>query len=314
MCHSARTARHFPAPAVAEVCRPLRRCEALLGRSGRWFVRRQATPPHCPGAIRTRRALGWSVKWRGGVRATASPSTPAGTVPLASTRSDRALHARPAWCGGTWRVDHDDPQLAAVEHGTCSANRRALERVGVVGHQHHRGTQVLGSAVIDEVHVGRGRAGAERLLLRGLEQRAQLGVAVARLSDRVRVYPERDVVQKWATVHVAEVDRPVPAQRRTRRARRRDRSGRRRHRGRSGCAYRRGYTQMGSGRRPQPPPRLPAIHRPPRRRERRRRWPAPPGSNPQHLGPARESPARCHVLARRRPVWLVSPSRPQKSD
>jgi hypothetical protein len=55
----------------------------------------------------------------------------------------------------------------------------------------------------------------------------------------------------------------VPAQRRRRRARRRDRSGRRRHRGRSGCAYRRRYTQMRSGWRPQPPTRLPAIHRPP---------------------------------------------------
>jgi hypothetical protein len=54
----------------------------------------------CRGAIRTRRALGWMVNWRGGARVTASPSTPAATVPLASTLSDRALHARAARCGG----------------------------------------------------------------------------------------------------------------------------------------------------------------------------------------------------------------------
>ena len=58
------------------------------------------------------------------------------------------------------------------------------------------------------MQVGRRGAGAARLLLSGLEQRAELGVAVAGSPDRVAVYPERDVVDKRATVHVAEIDRP----------------------------------------------------------------------------------------------------------
>jgi len=62
--------------------------------------------------------------------------------------------------------------------------------------------------MVDEVHVGRGGARAERLLSSGLEQHPQLGVAVAGLSDCVRVHSERDVVQKRASVHVAEIDRP----------------------------------------------------------------------------------------------------------
>ena len=94
----------------------------------------------CRGAIRTRSARGWMVNRRGDARVIASPSAPAGTVPLASTLSDRALHARAARCEGTiWSVDHDDPQLPCVECGTCRASRRAPEGVGVVGDQHHAG-------------------------------------------------------------------------------------------------------------------------------------------------------------------------------
>jgi hypothetical protein len=50
--------------------------------------------------------------------------------------------------------------------------------------------------------------GAARLKFDGLEQRAQLGVAVAGVLDRVGVDPERYVVQKRATVHIAKIDRP----------------------------------------------------------------------------------------------------------
>ena len=89
--------------------------------------------------------------------------------------------------GTRWRVDHDDSQLPAVECGACPASRRALEGVGVVGDQHHRGTAVRASAVVDEAQVGRCGSGAARLLLSGLEQRAELGVAVPGLPDGVAV-------------------------------------------------------------------------------------------------------------------------------
>jgi hypothetical protein len=68
---------------------------------------------------------------------------------------------------------------------------------------------VLASAVVHEVHVGRRGARAERLLLSRLEQRAQLCVAVIASLDRVAVDHERDVVQKRASVHVADVDCPL---------------------------------------------------------------------------------------------------------
>ncbi len=66
---------------------------------------------------------------------------------------------------------------------------------------------MLASALVDEVQVRRCRPGAARLLLSSLEQRAQFRVAVAGSPDRIAVDPERDVVQKRATVHVAQIDR-----------------------------------------------------------------------------------------------------------
>ena len=46
------------------------------------------------------------------------------------------------------------------------------------------------SAVVDEAHVGRHGAGAAHVLLSGLKQRAQLGVAVAGAPDRLAIYSE----------------------------------------------------------------------------------------------------------------------------
>ena len=139
---------------------------------------------------------------------TASPSTPAGTVPLASTLSDCALHARPAGCGGpTGASITMIPSCPLSSAGRAPRTGRTIEGVGVVGDQHHRGTAVLASALVDEVQVRRCRPGAARLLLSSLEQRAQFRVAVAGSPDRIAVDPERDVVQKRATVHVAQIDR-----------------------------------------------------------------------------------------------------------
>ena len=103
MCHSARTARHFPAPAVAEVCRPIRRCEALLGRSGLWFVRWQATPP------------------QGGARL--DEHIPAPPAPWAAGlgRSRASHHGRGLRSGGRDRGACSRPRLPLAKSGRRTA-------------------------------------------------------------------------------------------------------------------------------------------------------------------------------------------------
>ena len=59
--------------------------------------------------------------------------------------------------------------------------------------------------VVHELQLGCRRARSEDFRCR-LQQRLRLGVAVRRLSNRVAVDPERDVVEEQAAVHLRHVD------------------------------------------------------------------------------------------------------------
>ena len=141
----------------------------------------------------------------GGVRSTASPSTPAWTGAGAVTSSRAAVHVRPGPRPAPRRVEDDDPELSAVERRPRAGCMRGFERVGVVRHEHDRGVEMWAALVVHELQVDRGGARPEHVRGR-LQQRSRLGVAVGRLPNGVAVDPERDVVEEEAAVHLGHVD------------------------------------------------------------------------------------------------------------
>ena len=146
----------------------------------------------------------------GGVRSTASPSTPAwtgaGAVDLESRGGPRLSRA----LAGARRVEDDDAELSAVERRPRAGCMRGFERVGVVRHEHDRGVEMRAAAVVHELQVDRGGARPEHVRGR-LQQRSRLGVTVGRLPNGVAVDPERDVVEEEAAVHLGHVDPALDA-------------------------------------------------------------------------------------------------------
>lgn len=56
------------------------------------------------------------------------------------------------------RIYDDDSQSSGVEPGASAATHRALQRVGIVGHEQDDRIAVHGPTVIHEVHLGDGPA------------------------------------------------------------------------------------------------------------------------------------------------------------
>lgn len=111
---------------------------------------------------------------------------------------------------GARAVEHDDAELAAVEPRPRALRDGAVERVGVVRHEHHGRVTMLAAEVVDEPDFGSGPTWAEDLGGR-LQQGPHLRVAVGGLLDGFAVDAERDVVEGDAAVHLAHVDRPLGA-------------------------------------------------------------------------------------------------------
>ena len=91
-------------------------------------------------------------------------------------------------------VEHYDSKLAAVEERPPSPGR-AVQRVGVVGHQDHGGVGVHATEVVHQANAGQLGARAQRVGRR-LEERARLRVAVARALDGGAVDAQRNVIEE----------------------------------------------------------------------------------------------------------------------
>lgn len=159
--------------------------------------------------------------------------------------------------GTNWRIDHDDPQLPAVERRTCPAHRPDDRRRR--GCWRPTPPRDCGARVR-----ARRRGAGPPVQTRSRApppQQSRAACAISRRGSRL-AGPHRRRSRARRCSETGDCSRSpdrslVPAQRRRRRARRRDRSARRRHRGRSGCAYRRGRTQTVSRGQPRPMPRPP---------------------------------------------------------
>src|SRR5512133_449807 len=111
---------------------------------------------------------------------------------------------------GAWCVEHDNAELAGVEPRPGPRRDWAIERVGVVRHEHDGEAPVLVAQVVDELQFGHGAARAEYLGGR-FHQRPHLRLAVGRLTDGIAVDPERDVVEKDPAVYLTHIDRSLDA-------------------------------------------------------------------------------------------------------
>ena len=106
---------------------------------------------------------------------------------------------------GSGCVENDDPESAAVEGRTGTGRQRAVERVGVVRHEHNREMLVLAPHIVNQAERRHLCAWAEHLF-GGLQERPHLGIAVTGTPDGVAVDTERDVVEKQAAIHVRHID------------------------------------------------------------------------------------------------------------
>ena len=106
---------------------------------------------------------------------------------------------------GARAVEDHDAELAAVEPRPRTGRDGAVERVGVVRHEHHGRVTMLAAEVVDEAHFGSGPTWAEDLRGR-LQQCPHLRVAVGGLLDGFAVDAEREIVEKDAAVHLRHVD------------------------------------------------------------------------------------------------------------
>src|SRR5689334_14287717 len=166
--------------------------------------------PGCRGDSRTRSVRGRIRKRTGGSSAIASPSTPTGTG-LADTTSNSALDhccsSDLAGCPGPFlpRVGTTaTPRRPASMRGrvpepTAWPSRYGLLDTRIVA------AEVRGAVGGGAAQVERGVRGPERHG-HGVEQGADLRVAVALVLHRFGVEAHRDVVDEHPAVHLAEVD------------------------------------------------------------------------------------------------------------
>ncbi len=147
----------------------------------------------------------------GGSSTSASPSIPAGTGPSASTSKSGADHSRNGRCTRPAALaalrglgDDRDPEQAVVDPRPRARADCAAEPVAVVGDEHHRTGVVHVPARAGPAQVELAAAGAEHVR-HGVEQRAQLRVAIALSLDGLGIEPERDVVHEHAPVDLGQV-------------------------------------------------------------------------------------------------------------
>ena len=105
-------------------------------------------------------------------------------------------------------IEYDDAKLAAVEPRPRSGRDRAVERVGIVRHEHDGGVTMLVAEVVDEAQFGSRPSRTEHLRGR-VQQCPHLCVAVGGALDSVAVDAERHVVEKDAAVYLRDIDRPL---------------------------------------------------------------------------------------------------------
>ena len=148
------------------------------------------------------------VNCSGGLRSTASPSTPACTGAAAPTSRRGALHARPGGWGGPARcVENDDPEPAAVKRrtGTGSAGDPACRGCS---------TRARGQDARARAPRRQPAAALAPLRLDRAPSWRSPGVCAPwhldrRTADRFAVDPERDVVDKQPAVHFYHVDQAL---------------------------------------------------------------------------------------------------------
>ena len=108
------------------------------------------------------------------------------------------------------RAGDGDAEHAVVDPGARARANRTAQPVTVVGDEDRCARLVLVAARPGPAEVERLRARPEDVG-RGVEERAQLGLAVAGSLHGLRVQPERDVVDEDASVHLREVDTALAA-------------------------------------------------------------------------------------------------------
>ena len=150
-------------------------------------------------------------KRSGGSSTSASPSIPAGTGRSASTSNSGVDHSRHGRCiarppspppfGAPMTVI---PSSRVVDPRSRPRADGTAEPVAVVGDEHGRRGMVRLPARTGPAHVELASVGPEHVG-HGVEQCAQLCVAVALALDRLGVEPERDVVHEHAVVDLGQV-------------------------------------------------------------------------------------------------------------
>src|SRR4029453_1585970 len=105
-------------------------------------------------------------------------------------------------------VENDDPEPATVERRTGTGDERAMEQVGVVRDEHNREITVLAPHIVDQSQRRHLAAWAEHLI-GGLQECADLGVAIGLALHGVAVESERDIVEEHSAIYVRHVDPPL---------------------------------------------------------------------------------------------------------
>ena len=110
-----------------------------------------------------------------------------------------AVLAAPGGC-----PDDNDPEQAVVDARAGARADRVAEPVLVVRDHHYSAGVMFVSARPGPAHIDVAAAGADHVR-HGVQQGADLGVAVAGALDRLGVEAERDIVDEYATVDLGEV-------------------------------------------------------------------------------------------------------------
>ena len=131
------------------------------------------------------------------------PRTPAPTTRATAAGAPAGSHPCPVGARGD-----RDPEQAVVDPRPGARADRLAEPVAVVRDQDRRARGVLVAAGAGPAQVEPLALGAEHVGQR-VEDRLQLGLAIALALDRLRVEAERDVVDEHAPVDLGEVDPPL---------------------------------------------------------------------------------------------------------
>ena len=155
------------------------RSPELRPRSGRVREQERRRDPRMVARDPYPERPGRTVQCSGAGSITASPSRPAGSDSVPGTSNAGALHAETRDLS-TGAIHDDDAQETGVEPWPRTPDKRVVDGVRVVRHQHDQRRRVLVTHLIAD-HQPRGRRGcAQHLVDDGFQHRPKLGVAIVR--------------------------------------------------------------------------------------------------------------------------------------